>query len=159
MTAGEKVFIAAVDSTETLKQCIAPWTQRDLPVCMGSVSKILSSVPQKKYISPNEVISTPRVWAEINYADILTVDAKAEIELVVSRGSMLAGYAMWFDTELFEGVVLKNNPGRTRSTYGTLFFPSIRPREVRLGERLFLSIEAISGAHDYELRVDELSKI
>jgi len=58
------------------------------------------------------------------------------------RNGTAHGVAVWFDSELVDGIGLSNHPAAPKMIYGVGLFPFAEPVEVKEGERIELRLGA-----------------
>ena len=64
------------------------------------------------------------------------------------------GVAVWFDSELIDGIGFTNRPSEPELIYGNGFFPFSQPVEVMENDRITLRLEAKMVVDDYVWRWD-----
>ncbi len=82
---------------------------------------------RKTRIRAEELLTEPVCWTTLDYYKVCSPDVCGEMSWRAARSGTAHGIAVWFDTELAEGVGFSNRPGETELIYGTGFFPFPRP--------------------------------
>jgi hypothetical protein len=88
-------------------------------------------------------------WATLDLAAPASSDAGGEASWEMATGGTMAGWCVWFDSELAEGLVLTNAPGAPEAIYGQAFFPVEVPWQVEPGDRLHVRFRAKRSEDDY----------
>lgn len=147
----DTLWAALVEAPEQYDQIVKPWKS-----CLGDVVVDLSAglsrvtnLWRKTRIKHEELISAPVCWTTLDYYNVNSPDISAEISWRVLQSGITHGVAVWFDTELGEGIGFSNRPGETELIYGTGFFPFSRPVPIKEGEVISLKLRADFVKDDY----------
>jgi protein arginine N-methyltransferase 1 len=68
------------------------------------------------------------------------------------RNGTAHGIAVWFDSELVDGIGFSNHPAAPQLIYGTAFFPFSTPAPISEGEPIKLRLAADFVQNDYVWR-------
>ncbi len=79
---------------------------------------------------------------------------RADISWLAARNGAAHGIAVWFDSELADGVSFSNHPSSPKMIYGVGLFPFSRPVEITEGERIQLRLAADLVQDGYVWRWD-----
>jgi len=74
-------------------------------------------------VEPNQLLSEPTRWLSLDYRVVEGASACGRIQFEVNRPGTAHGFALWFDSELIDGISISNCPGQPKLIYGQLFFP------------------------------------
>lgn len=99
-----------------------------------------------------QLCTTAGQWAALDYLAIDTAHVEGTAVLSVTEKCVAKGVAMWFDTELIDGVRLSAAPDKPKIVYGRGFFPLADSCELAPGDRVELRIEAHPVDDDYAWR-------
>jgi type I protein arginine methyltransferase len=91
---------------------------------------------------PEHLISSPARWATLDYRTIASPNVAGTLDLEVTRDGTAHGFALWFDSELFEGIGFSNAPGEPELIYGQLFLPFAEPIPVKAGDTVEVTVDA-----------------
>jgi protein arginine N-methyltransferase 1 len=97
----------------------------------------------------NQLLSDPVRWLLLDYRVIGTASADGRVQFAVKRPGTAHGFALWFDSELIDGVSISNCPGQPRLIYGQLFFPFPEPLPVFPNQTITVDLRADLIAGDY----------
>ena len=114
----------------------------------AGLAKITNSW-RKTRIKAEQLLTEAKHWATLDYHTVNSPDASAEISWRIDRTGLTHGIALWFDTELAEGIGFSNGPGAPETIYGNGFLPFPRPVVVREGECVEVRIRADLIENDY----------
>jgi protein arginine N-methyltransferase 1 len=98
----------------------------------------------------SQLLSEPRVWAEIDYLTRTPSDTDVcgTVECVVTRPGTAHGLAVWFVASLAEGVSFDTGPDHT-TVYQTALFPWPEPQALAAGDLVRGTLQARMAGEDY----------
>ena len=97
---------------------------------------------RKSRIKPEQLLTEPVCWSTLDYHEVSSPDVSAEISLEAVRKGTAHGVAVWFDSELAEGIQFSNHPAAPEMIYGIGFFPFLRPVELMEREHITVRLAA-----------------
>lgn len=103
----------------------------------------------KGRIELNQLLTKPARWLELDYGRIENASACGTMEFQVERPGTAHGLALWFDSELIEGVSISNCPGQSSLIYGQLFLPLQEPLSVLSNQTITMVLRADFVGGDY----------
>jgi protein arginine N-methyltransferase 1 len=103
----------------------------------------------KQCIELNQLLSAPVPWVVLDYRIIEQPSACGCAQLPSKRAGMAHGFALWFDSELIDGVSISNCPGQAELIYGQLFFPFEEPLSVLPNQTITVDVRADAVASRY----------
>lgn len=104
---------------------------------------------EKQYLALNQLLSEPVRWLLLDYRVMEQASACGTVQFRVKRSGTAYGFALWFDSELFDGVSISNFPGQPELLYGQLFFPFQEPLPVLPNQVIAVDLRADLIAGDY----------
>jgi protein arginine N-methyltransferase 1 len=147
------LWAAVVEAPEQYNEIVDPWrNQFDLDLSAGT--RLVTNTWRKSRIRPEQLLTDPVCWTTLDYCDVSSPDVRAEISWQAARKGTAHGVAVWFDSELAEGIRFSNHPAAPEMIYGTGFFPFSQPVEVLEGERITLQLAADLVTDGYVWRWD-----
>jgi len=141
------LWAAVVEATDRYEQIVGPWQRFDLDLSAG-VSRVTNTW-RKTRIRAEELLTEPVCWATLDYYEVESSDVCAEIPWCAARRGTAHGIAVWFDSDLADGIGFSNRPGLPELIYGNGFLPFSRPVEVNEGEQIVLKLRADFVQDDY----------
>jgi len=93
-------------------------------------------------IELNQLLSEPVRWLLLDYRIIEQASARGRLQFHVERPGTAHGFALWFDSELIDGISISNRPGQPKLIYAQLFFPFPEPRSVLPNETITVDLRA-----------------
>jgi protein arginine N-methyltransferase 1 len=84
-------------------------------------------------------------WDEIDFTVQNRTTRKGEARWTPETGTTIYGFATWWVAELVAGVTLSTAPDAPRTHWEQLYFPVLRPIEVRSGETVAISLRSRSS--------------
>jgi protein arginine N-methyltransferase 1 len=97
----------------------------------------------------NQLLSEPVRWLLLDYRVIERASACARVQFQVQRPGTAHGFALWFDSELIDGISFSNGPGQPKLIYGQLFFPFQEPLSVLPNQTITVDLRADLIAGEY----------
>lgn len=147
------VWVAAIESERCWRECVQPWDGSLLPFSLDLVSKAMASLPQTRQISADELVTAPVIWRTIDYLENREVHHCHDVTLQLTRDAHVSAFAVWFNTELCEGIGFSNFPPRPDSVYKSMVFSCHPPKFMRTGDIVSIRIRAEPGPDGYEVHL------
>ncbi len=97
----------------------------------------------------NQLLSEPVRWRRLDYRLIERASACGRVQFEVKRRGTAHGFALWFDSELIDGISFSNCPGEAKLIYGQLFFPFQEPLSVLPNQTITVDLRADPIGGDY----------
>ena len=126
-----------------------PWIENRHGIDMRAALPFLTNTWCKAHFTPEHVLAEPCCWAEIDYSTVLKPGIAGVADVTVQKAGTAHGIAIWFDTDLIDGIGFSNAPGQPEVIYGNAFFPFAEPVEVAAGDRVQLKLRADLVGADY----------
>jgi protein arginine N-methyltransferase 1 len=103
----------------------------------------------RHHLELNQLLSEPVRWLLLDFRVIETASAGGRVQFAVKRPGTAHGFALWFDSELINGVSISNCPGQAELIYGQLFFPFQEPLPVFPNQTITVDLHANLVGGDY----------
>jgi protein arginine N-methyltransferase 1 len=97
----------------------------------------------------NQLLSEPVHWLLLDYRVIESASARGRVQFEVERPGTAHGFALWFDSELIDGISFSNCPGQAKLIYGQLLFPFQEPLSVFPNQTITVDLRADLVGGDY----------
>jgi len=97
----------------------------------------------------NQLLSDAVRWLLLDYNVIERASACGRVQFEVKRPGTAHGFALWFDSELINGISISNGPGQPKLIYGQLFFPFQEPLSVLPNQTITMDLRADPIGGDY----------
>jgi protein arginine N-methyltransferase 1 len=147
------LWAAIVEAPEQYAALVSPWQKQfDLDLSVGT--RLITNTWRKADIKAEQFLTEPVCWTTIDYQEVESPGVRAEISWRAARNGTAHGFAVWFDSELVDGIAFSNHPAVPRMIYGQGFFPFSQPVEVAEGDRIELRLAARFVEDDYVWRWD-----
>jgi len=135
------LWAAVVEAPEEYAEIVGPWgNQFDLNLAAGR--RLVTNSWRKSRIKPEQLLTEPVCWTTIDYREVSSPDVRGEISWQIGRRGTAHGLAVWFDSELAEGISFSNHPAAPETIYGIGFFPFSQPVEVLEGDWITVLLAA-----------------
>lgn len=150
----DTVWAAVVEAEDRYQELVSPWENNRFELDLTAGTRLITNTWRKTRLRPEGLLVEPSLWHTIDYYHISSADIQAEISWRATRDGTAHGIAVWFDTELVDGIGFSNHPAAPETIYGNGLFPFSRPVEVLEGERIVLRLAAKVVVDDYVWRWD-----
>ncbi|HEX5726405.1 MAG TPA: 50S ribosomal protein L11 methyltransferase [Longimicrobiaceae bacterium] len=146
----DTLWAALVEAPESHAKLVAPADADALGFRLAAARRAAASAWEKARFTPDQLLSAPARWAEIDYHALDGGLAVAgEVELAVERAGTGHGLALWFDADLAEGAGFSNAPAAPPAIYGQGFFPFPAPVALAAGANVRVRLGAHPAGGDY----------
>jgi SAM-dependent methyltransferase len=146
------LWVSVVESPEPYNEIVSPWERTDMD--LSAAKRVVTNTWRKARINADQPLSSPVCCYKLDYNEIETNDLETNALLEVNRSGTAHGFAVWFDSELIDGVGFSNNPREPELIYGQAFFPLPHPVAIELGDRIELRLKANLVRGNYLWRWD-----
>jgi len=148
------LWAAPVEASDQYEELIGPWQHNNFELDLSSGTRRITNTWRKTLIRPEQLLAEPICWTRIDYYEVNDPNASAEITWRALRKGIVHGVAVWFDSDLVEGIGFSNHPSESELIYGNAFFPFSEPIGVTPGEQIKLRLSANFVQGDYVWRWD-----
>ena len=148
------LWAAVVEAPDRYQEIVGPWQNNKFDMDLSAGTRLVTNTWRKTRIKPEQLLTEPIRWATIDYYEVDSPDIRAEICWQAARNGTAHGVAVWFDSELVDGIGFSNHPDGPEMIYGNGLFPFSEPVEVMEGERIVLRLAARMVEDDYVWRWD-----
>ena len=135
------LWVAIVEAPEQYEDLVDPWRNK-FDLDLSAATRLVTNTWRKSRIKPEQLLTDPVCWTTLDYYEVNSPDVHAEISWQAARKGTAHGVAVWFDSELAEGIRFSNHPAAPETIYGIGFFPFSQPVEMTKGERITLRLAA-----------------
>ena len=137
----ETLVVALVESPRAYAIHAEAWST-DYGVDLAAAKRLALNHSRKAPIVASELLSRPAEWARLDYATFDSTDCSGSVTLTATRDGLAHGFAMWFDTELADGIGFSNAPDAPETIFGRAFYPFEQPIALAADESLTLDLGA-----------------
>lgn len=145
------LMAAVVEAREFYSQLTSPWRSVDGLDLSLSIPLILNEYYTVRF-KTDQLLTGPKSWAVLDYAATPHTRANAELNFRVTRPGIANGLALWFDTELFDGIGYSSGPNGVAVIYGQVFLPWLESVEVSKGQQIRVALCADPVGTNYVWR-------
>src|SRR5262249_4343633 len=145
------LWAALVEAPDTYERILAPW-KSVAGIDLEAALPVVLNTMYKRQCKPEQLVSDAQPWHVLDYPNGAEPRAEKALRFVVSRSGTIHGFAMWFETKLFQEVGFTTAPGGKESVYGQVFLPLLAPVEVVAGEEICAGLYADLVGSDYVWR-------
>lgn len=148
----DRIFVALLHEPEHYADCDAPWSQDWHGLDLRAGRDVVVNAPAKVRATSTQLCSEPALWTTLDYRTITASNVAGTVSLSATRSEAVHGIAVWFDTELAEGIGYSNAPGSAVRTYGQFFLPFLHPLQLTGGDVVEVDLSATLVGDDYVWR-------
>jgi len=146
------LWAAPVEVPDRYEELIGPWQHNKFELDLSSGTRRVTNTWRKTRIKSQQLLAEPICWTTIDYYEVDNPNASAEITWRAARKGKAHGVAVWFDSDLVDGIGFSNHPRGPELIYGIGFFPFSEAIEVSEGDRIKLRLSARFVQGDYVWR-------
>jgi protein arginine N-methyltransferase 1 len=144
----DRLFAALAQNPTRYQKLVESWDGRD-GVSLAPGRQVVVNTWFKSRVQEDDLLCMPVKWHNIDYYNITSFDVCSEISFKVWKPGMAHGIAVWFESELCNGITLSNSPNHDELIYGNAFFPLSQPIDVSVGDEVQLKLRADLIKDDY----------
>ena len=148
------LWAALVEAPVQYAEIVGPWKENNFGLDLSAGECLITNNWRKTHIEPEQFLAEPVCWTTIDYHEVQNPDIHARMSWRAARKGTAHGVAVWFDSELVDGIRLSNHPAAPRMIYGAGLFPFTKPVEVMEGERIEFRLAADLVQDGYVWRWD-----
>lgn len=148
------LWAAVVEAPDRYGELVDPWRNNKFELDLSAGARYVTNAWLKAYIKPEQLLVEAVCWTTIDYYDVESRDFRADIAWRVRRNGTAHGLAVWFDSELVDGIGFSNHPSAPDVIYGNALFLFSEPVEVIEGEQVKVQLSAKLIEDDYIWRWD-----
>lgn len=137
----DRLIVGLARDDHQCRRLRRPWLVNDfgldLSICYGHV------VNQVLLANPKTTVSygQGKTWAELDYRDIATPNARGEVSFDVDAGFVVNGLELWFETELAPGICYGTAPSAPMQVYGRKLLPLHDDIALQAGDRVVVWLD------------------
>jgi type I protein arginine methyltransferase len=143
------LWAAPVEAEETYEELVGPWSNDEYKLVLTPALKLVTNTFKKAHVKTSELLGQPVSWYTLDYSEFDQVNVQASFSLAIKRSGTIHGFAVWFDSEVFDGIFFSNGPDNEKSLYGNAFFPFPESVGVKQGDIINLKLRADLIGEDY----------
>lgn len=138
----DMLWATLVEAPVQYAELVTPWQKNKFGLDLSAGTRLITNNWRKTHIEPEQFLAQPVCWTTIDYYEVESPDIHAQVSWQAGRNGTAHGVAVWFDSELVDGIRLSNHPAAPKMIYGVGLFPFAEPVEVKEGERIELRLAA-----------------
>lgn len=142
----DTMMAAPIETPEGWEDAVGP--AEVMGIGLSATRRAAANEWTRGRFNPAQLLGEPVAWAEMDYRTVTDAEVRGRGEWTVSRAGTAHGLAIWFESELGDGIGLSSGPG-TRTIYQTAFCPWPRPLQLAPGDRIRAELQARLIAGDY----------
>jgi protein arginine N-methyltransferase 1 len=140
--ARDTLWVAVVHAPAAHHATVGPWDERCFGLDFTAARRAAVSLPRKERFGPDDLVAPPAAWAALDYRTLASPAVAGSARLSAARSGLAHGLAVWFESELVDGVRLSNRPGDPPLLYGQSFLPWPAPVALEAGDAIDLELRA-----------------
>jgi protein arginine N-methyltransferase 1 len=136
------LWAALVEAPAQYSELVGPWQENAFDLDLSAGERLITNNWRKTHVEPEQFLAEPVCWTTIDYYEVESPDIHARVSWQVARNGTAHGVAVWFDSELVDGIRISNHPAAPKMIYGAGLFPFPQPVEVMEGEHIEFRLAA-----------------
>lgn len=145
----DTLYAAVAEAPILYESMFGPWGEGEEGISLTAVRRVVANSWTKAKLPADSLLSETVCWHTLDYCTAEDPDVRAEISLSIRRAGTAHGFAIWFDTELLDGIGFTNGPGSDNSIYSQGFFPFPEPVAVEIDDEMLIQFRADLIQDDY----------
>lgn len=145
----DALWVAVVEAPEQYARIVDPWGGDILGQDLSPARQLAVNDSQKARFTPQQLLTSPQLWATLEYATIDSPDHRGSLNFSAQRPGIGHGIVVWFETCLADGIGFSNAPGAPEAIYGSTFLPWLEPVSLAEGQNLRVDLEATLVENNY----------
>jgi hypothetical protein len=117
-------------------------------VDLSALATLTRNSWQKARFEADDLAGSPREIARLDLSAPETLSVNGGGTWSFATTTQVAGFCVWFDSDLAEGISISNAPGRPAMVYGQAFFPLAAPVTANAGDRIDFTLRATHAHGD-----------
>ena len=140
---------ALVEAQQFYSELTLPWRESVKESELSVPLKMVLNTPHSSRIKPEQLMSETKNFCSLDYAGNPAINASAKLNFSASRSGNAHGIALWFETELCDGIGFSSGPESAVTIYGHLFLPWLEPVSLQEGQQVSAQLHANLIGKDY----------
>lgn len=146
----DTIWAALVEAPDTYHEhCDDAWRSANDGFDMEAARRRTINVFCRQHLELNQLLSEPVRWLLLDYRVLERASACGTVQFQVERPGTAHGFALWFDSDLIDGISISNCPSQPKLLYGQLFFPFQEPLSVLPNQTITVDLRADLVGGDY----------
>ncbi len=146
----DTIWAALVEAPDIYREhCEAAWRSSNDGFDLEAARRRKVNSFGKYRFELNHLLSDAVLWLLLDFRVIERTSARGRVQFEAKREGTAHGFALWFDSDLIDGISFSNGPGQPRLIYGQLFFPFQEPLSVLPNQTLTIDVRADLVGGDY----------
>ena len=93
----DTIWASIVEAPELYAKIVDPWERHELGQDLMPVRRMIVNDIQKGRFKPEQLLTEPKLWATIDYANVENPDFQGSLNWTVRRAGTGHGIAVWFE--------------------------------------------------------------
>jgi protein arginine N-methyltransferase 1 len=138
----DRLWGAVVEERGQYAKIVEPWERDLLGQDLGAGRRMNVNNIHRTRVTPEQLLTTPNLWATLDYALIENPDVGGKLAWTVKRDGTGHGIVIWFDAELADNVTFSSGPDSPNTVYTSMFLPWQEPVSLVAGQTVCLDLQA-----------------
>jgi type I protein arginine methyltransferase len=145
----ERVYGALVSCRGLRAEFIDAWSRCDERLDVTPYHDLAVNLPYRAALAKDMIASDVHLLHTLDYRNIPGTDVLMATSWPIAARSEVDGVALWFESELADGITYTSGPDNPSSVYGQCYFPMVQPLTLGPGDVIEWSVNAIDAGQDY----------
>ena len=144
----DTVFVAPCRVPETVRRDVHAAFGRE-GIVTSPIERVVGDTPYRCTVGSGDLVAPGRAWTRVDYGAVSSPDVQGDAEWTFAGAESVAGFAVWFTTELTKDIGFSSAPGAATRVYNQIFLPLRHEILVGRGERLRVELTLRLVLDDY----------
>jgi protein arginine N-methyltransferase 1 len=140
---------AVVEAKEFYERVTTPWQKTADGLDLSSSLSLVLNGSYGVSFKAEQLFTEPQSWLGLDYTAGPAESAAASLSFSATRGGVVHGICLWFETQLLGDIGYSSGPGGSATIYGQIFLPWLAPVTVVEGQKIEIDLRADLIGQDY----------
>jgi type I protein arginine methyltransferase len=140
---------AVVEAKEFYERVTTPWQKTADGLDLSSSLSLVLNGSYGVSFKAEQLFTEPQSWLGLDYTAGPAESAAAALSFSATRGGVVHGICLWFETQLLGDIGYSSGPGGSATIYGQIFLPWLAPVTVVEGQKIEIDLRADLIGQDY----------
>jgi protein arginine N-methyltransferase 1 len=145
----DDLWMAPVEAPSLAQKFRQPWCENPWDFDLRAGLSLAANTVARGPFGPQHLLGAPMRYGAVDYERAETVGLQARAQMRIERDGEADGLAAWFDSVLFDDIVLSNAPGAPPAFYGQAFLRWPKAVKVAAGDVVEVDLRADLVGADY----------
>ncbi|MBI2677668.1 MAG: 50S ribosomal protein L11 methyltransferase [Candidatus Koribacter versatilis] len=148
----DALWFAPVTAPEISQRLRRGWEHNHYGLVLDAGLRHATNMWRKERVRREQCLAGPQPWVTLDYRTIESPNVSREATWTAAADGIGHGFALWFDSVLFDDVRFTSAPWEPELIYGSGFFPWSEPVPIQTGDSITIHLAADLVGDGYVFR-------